>query len=445
MTSALAGVACGGGGFNGCEASRTCVAQAGSGSSGAPTAGYGGEGAAGKAGQGGASAGGSSGSADKGGSGGKTPSSMDDAGAGNVHEATGSGGGGTHDGESAAGAGDEKPPPPAGSGGGTDVADDGGAGMGGAETEPPRDTTAPTVVMVTTERTMTPWPDTGGTGVEQGDVIVVVFSEPMDTEKTEGAYASDANDLPATVVKFSWDDTKTRLAIQPQEALQYTEVNDPAEPGQKHSFVIGTGAEDTSGNALAASRTVVFTMMRHLVHSLSVELGGGAVVTQPTTGKNDVSIRCQVAHDHLSAGDDEDDDAVFALAMFDLTPLPDAIYQWGSATLTASLDTTLTNPYGSDTGHLGQVHAFATSVAPTTAVWESATNDIGLFGKYASQTDASLDVTATVKSDYQNRKPQQNLSEYLFRFDRQTNGDGTAEYAYIYCDDLKLNLDYVAP
>jgi hypothetical protein len=85
---------------------------------------------------------------------------------------------------------------------GTAGSSGGSLGAGDAADVQP-DTTAPTVLSVT--------PSNGARGVAKHASIVVVFSEPMDQQKTEMAYESTA--LPATAVTFSWSADKTQLTI----------------------------------------------------------------------------------------------------------------------------------------------------------------------------------------------------------------------------------------
>ncbi len=447
VAGGFAGVACGGDNFDGCQASRTCdMSPAGAG--GAATAGRGSESAAGKAGQGGASgiggkagAGATAGNGPKGGASAKGEAgSPDDAGAGNAPSMHGGhGSGGTHDGVMSEGGSGDTEPRPTGTGGSR--GDTGGeAGMAGETTGPLRDTKPPSVAMVTTQGSSTPWPDTGAKGVKEDDVIVVAFDEPMDTTTTAAGYAS--TDLPANTVQFSWDATKTRLSIQPLVPLKYADVSDPAASGKQYTFVIGTGFHDLAGNALVSSKTVVFMTLRHVTHSLSVEPGGGATITQPASGAATTSIRCESANDHVTAGDDADDAALFSVVMFDLAPLPDGIAQWNSATLMATFAVSQSIPFGDS--RLGTLLVFSTSTAPDAVTWDSGI-DLGLFSRYASTTTPDLDVTSTVAADYLARASKRNLSEYMFRFDKQTDADGIVNYAYLYCDDLKLALDYVAP
>jgi len=443
IAGGLAGAACSSDDFNGCAAARNCASSP-AGAGGLASAGHGGEAAGGKAGQGGAGAVAGRANGGKGavvGTGGNGDAgSPDAAGSGNGQEPSGSGG--THAGSSAdGGTGGPEPVRPTGTGGSKNSSNEVGAGMGGEAAEPGRDTKAPSLVMVTTQGSTTPWPNTGAKGVKDDDVIVLVFDEPM-APSTAG-YAS--TDLPPDAVNFTWDDTKTRLAIKPLAPLKYAQVSDPTATGQQYVFAIGTGFHDLEGNALASSQTIVFTTLRHVTHSLAVAPGGGTVITQPAAGMNTTSVRCESANDHVTAGVDGTMETLFSVVVFNLSSLPDGI-EWNSATLAGTLGASVTNPYG-DT-RFGALHAYTTNVTPNMATWDSVETDLGLFSTYASQTHGAIDVTAALAVDYRNRVTARNASEFVFRFDRQTETADISDHdqlAYIYCDDLKLELDYSAP
>ncbi len=438
IASGLAGAACSGDDFNGCAAARNCASSAGA--SGSPNAGHGGESEAGKAGQGGAS--GFAGKANGGkaalGDESDAGSPDDDAGAGNAPEPGGSGGA-RNDPMPGGGTGGRETTRPPATGGSANGSEDAPAGMGGEAPEARGDTEAPHISMVTTQSSATAWPDTGAKGVKADDVIVVVFDEPMDA--STAGYAS--SDLPPDDVQFTWDDTKTRLSIKPSSPLKYAEVSDPATSGQQYVFIVGTGFHDLAGNALASPKTVVFTTLRHITHTLPVQVGGGAVITESANGTTTTSTRCESANDHVTVGEDAGRDPVFAVVMFSLSSLPDSI-QWNSATLTGTLGVTQTNAFGST--RFGTLHAYTASAAPSKATWDSAETDLGPFSTHASQATGAVSVTNAVTSDYRDRA--RNVSEYMFRFERQTETDdvtGHDQYAYLSCDDLKLELDYFAP
>ncbi len=111
---------------------------------------------------------------------------------------------------------------------------------------PSPDKTAPTITSAT------PISDGFITTLPVDTKFEISFSEEMDQASVIAAYQSDT--LPASSVNFSWKSPYTNaplltLVITPKA---------PLEPNKTYSFTIGTGAKDTSGNALQAAKTYTF-------------------------------------------------------------------------------------------------------------------------------------------------------------------------------------------
>jgi Bacterial Ig-like domain len=442
MSGALAGVACSGDGFNGCQASRSCAPSSsepaagsgnasndGGGGEDAPSAGTGGKaGAGGKAGTGGNAgtggvSGGGAGTSTKGGKGGNDEA----AGSGGSHDTHGSAG--SHDEPSEAGSDSKEP---TGAGGSDDGADDDSAGMPGVVMEPPRDTKPPGIASVL--------PPNGATGVTSDIDIIVTFDEPMDNATTEAAYQSP--DLPPGAVELSWRGNDTELVIHPTAPLVYADVTDPAADAKHYVFTLGAAATDVAGNSLGVDRTFVFTTLRHVTHSLGVPPHQGHRVTQPPTGDGTNEQYCSNDDGVLAAGDDGTNDAVLAQVVFDLSPLPAGIVEWRDATLSIGLSN-VNNPYGD--ARLGLLHAYSTSVDPDTLSFTSAMTDLGVIATYPSQTTGRIDASTAVLGDYAARDAQGNESEFAFHFDKLTDDNDLGTYVALRCGDIELDLDYLAP
>jgi hypothetical protein len=478
LSGATTSVGCGAKNFDNCAATRTCgspAPSAGSGGGGAPgggagasaaragssgavngsgdRGGSGGKGGTGTGNDGGDSSG--SGDRDSGGSGGKggtgggkggnggtsgthpgadagdsgvdAGSSMNDNG-GDGTEPTHAGGRGSGGAPSSAGRAGGGGQAQGGAGGRAALAGSAGlGGLGGMAGHPAGDTTPPTILETS--------PQNQAIGVEEDAVITVTFSEPMN--QTSVVYTSQ--DLPANSVGLSWSPDSTVLTIRPQSPLTYLDLTDPTASGKHYAFTIGASAKDLAGNAMGMDRTFGFSTLRHITQVLSVKSGGGVTFTEPSTSE----IRCDKAGSYLAAGDNSDDDAILSMVAFDISSVPPGIVEWEGATLTGTLSYSGLNPY-LDT-RLGPLYLRSTTVSPSALSWSSVATEISVFAGYASQTDADVSVITPLTEDYAQRVARGNLTEYVFRFDTETNGDGAQSIARVLCSDLRLTLEYLAP
>jgi hypothetical protein len=307
------------------------------------------------------------------------------------------------------------------------------AGMGGNPTEPPKDTTPPSITVVS--------PASEAKGVTSDTAISVTFSEAMNESSTVAAYTSE--DLPATAVDFFWSTDGTVLTVRPKAPLTYADLTDPTASGKHYVYTIGAGAKDTAGNALGTDRSFGFTTLRHVTQALPVKSGGGVNVTVPESGSASYEVRCDKAGSYVSAGDDQDNSSILSLVAFDISSVPAGIVEWDGATLSGTLSYSGLNPYLD--GRLGGLHAFSTAVSPDSLTWSSAMTDLGLFGRYASQTDSALDAQSAVSDDYAERTARGNLSEYVFHFDNATDDNDGSSLERMMCSDFRLTLAYLAP
>ena len=313
------------------------------------------------------------------------------------------------------------------------------AGHAATDPVPPGDTTAPQLTQIS--------PPNGASGVTSDADIVLTFSEPMDTESVEQAYQS--NDLPPAEAVFSWQSNSTVLTIHPKSPLVYADVTDSSAGARHYSYTLGTTAKDLAGNRLAVSMgttlDVAFSTLRHVTQVIPVQSGGGVVVSESATGDITTEVRCDVAGSYVAAGDDEENGSLLSLVTFDLSSVPATGVQWQSATLTGSLGVTGANPYVD--GRLGKLHVLTNMLASKVPTWRSSNSmtDLGLFATYASQTDGRLDVQSAVTGDYAARAARGNRSEYIFRFDEETDGNDAKSEARLNCSNLALTLEYLAP
>lgn len=307
----------------------------------------------------------------------------------------------------------------------------GAAGQAGASS----DTTAPSIVKVTTFGSDTAWPDDGGKGLTSDASVLVVFDEAMDREKTEAAYVS--LDLPSSAVRFLWSEGDSWLVIQPLEPLPYRDVRDLATDPTRYSFEIAASAADVAGNELGTSRTFMFTTLRHVQQVIEPLLAMNETRSSDDDSLTD-STACSDGSSALVAGDDDDDDGMMAFVTFGLNAVAPDLFAWNDATLSANLEVvTAANPYA----HLGHMDAYATTDLPSELRWDSPLTDLGTFAHYEAQTNTTVDVLPTMESDYSTGP----FASFAFRFLTPTDGDHNEARAAIPCSGLRLTLDYLAP
>lgn len=122
------------------------------------------------------------------------------------------------------------------------------------------DSVAPTVVSV--------FPPDGASGVRGNVELLVEFSEPMDQDATEAAYASASSGLGTGDVSFGWNGESTILTVSPAAPLAYADGTDAsATPALEYVFVLGAGATDLAGNALVPV-DFGFSTLRHITARL---------------------------------------------------------------------------------------------------------------------------------------------------------------------------------
>jgi hypothetical protein len=164
-----------------------------------------------------------------------------------------------------------------------------------------QDDTAPSIVST--------FPEHGATGVLAKDVIVIEFSEPMDQEATEAAYASE--DLPSEGVTFSWNETSTELTITPNEDLLFAVGWVPADiVAERYQYAL-SGASDLAGNALPDLDVQFDTARMVLTVAPVVDIATGAV---------NLSTGASVAM--FGSGDSASGEVYRGYVTFELPPLP---------------------------------------------------------------------------------------------------------------------------
>jgi hypothetical protein len=417
VAGAMTTAACEGDGFDGCEASKTCEAPPAAGSGNA-------SGDGGKAGADATAKGGKSGSSG-------TDASAGKGGAAGSTGGIGGAGGNPNDDNSSGGSDDVKEPDEMNNGGRDDEGEGGMAGESGTEPEPEVDDVPPGIVEV--------FPANGAIGVVEDAQIVVTFDEPMDNVVTEAAFQS--MQLPHEAVELYWRDNSQQLVIRPQEGLEYADVTSPDGDAKTYVFTIAGTATDVAGNPLGTDRTYTFTTLRHVTHSLGIPRSGGRVAYEgdPTLGR-----RCSSPDSVLIAGDNLANQAIKSLVSFELGSLPEGIVEWGSVELVMTLSASRSNIYNDS--HLGHLELYDTMVSPESFGWASGTETlIGTVAANVAHVNVGPDVQEAVAADYADRVTRANLSQFVLKFAKKTDGDGQDTTTHTLCDSVALDLEYWVP
>ncbi len=139
----------------------------------------------------------------------------------------------------------------------------------GASDGPPDPTAAPPGTDLTPPRVVRIHPENGAVGVPATSAIVIEFSEPMEREATEGAFAS--HNLPG-VHHMTWNDAGTIMTVTHGVPLEYAKASltdvEPLELAAKtYDYALTGLASDRAGNRLAETR-VHFATLREVTHTL---------------------------------------------------------------------------------------------------------------------------------------------------------------------------------
>jgi hypothetical protein len=306
------------------------------------------------------------------------------------------------------------------------------AGMDAPDSQP--DSTPPRVLSVT--------PMDGARGVPKDASISIVFSEPMDDQKTRAAYESI--DLPPSAVNFSWSPDGTVLRVSPNAELNYIDDVAPGvSPAKTYAFSIATTAADRAGNSLETRFSAGFSTLRRLTHSLTAVTW--RLINDQQTGSGEKVYDCV---GEVDVGDDYLQVNYGALFVFDFSMLPMDMTSMESATLSAIQSRVEGGVF--DTGGLDQVvceHVFFDPVS-TASLNPLAIRRLGVLSISSLSGPRSLDVLAAAREDYEQRNTRSNRSQYRVMFTKQTDGDTSGDVVYFSCVEGSkptLTLRYLTP
>ena len=205
-----------------------------------------------------------------------------------------------------AGGGDDGPNTHAGAGGGVGGQADGGAPAtvgtaGSAESEGgARGGEGSTSVDDEPPRILGAFPEHGSRGIDVSEPIVIWFSEPMDTQNVEWAYAQSREVLEERRAepKFSWNEDHSRLTVltdlERPRSLWVDADRSGNDAELSVTYRIAARARDPALNALGSDYTATFYLRRRVEHHLSpcLELSGYAALTGFQPAAPSTSVPC---------------------------------------------------------------------------------------------------------------------------------------------------------
>jgi hypothetical protein len=309
------------------------------------------------------------------------------------------------------------------------------SGLDALQDAPPVDKVAPTIVSVS--------PADGATGVRKDVSISIVFSEPMDRDKTQAAYSSA--DLQATAVAFSWSPDDMVLTIDPRADLVYVADAIPlAAAAKKYAFGLATTATDRAGNGLSSAFTSSFSTSREVSQTLP------AAYLWYLTGDSTAGIRADPCGQYQLYVGDLEIDGLFEAGVFqfDLSGLAPGIQAFTEATLRARQNAVIGTPFG--TNQLGNITLEHTNFDPVVlnSILAAPLRMLGVFSNDATPGPRSLDVLVAVTEDHQNRVMRSYRSQYRLAFTRRSNGNQIQDAVEFRCAQgarPELAIKYLIP
>jgi hypothetical protein len=290
------------------------------------------------------------------------------------------------------------------------------------------DTTSPAVIGST--------PADGARGVASDARIEVSFSESMDTDATQAAYASV--DLPSDSVSFSWQNRDTLLVIQPREPMPIASGTDAAEVSAKeYSFALSTRATDLAGNALVPL-SVSFSVARQISQTL------GALTDRTLTGswREDGLygvLDCSVEQATVCVGESTSlgEPVYRGFLTFDLSALPTDRLAIIAAELSITVSIALGEPFAT-MGAL-ELEKVSFDEIGATAYEQAAETSLGVLSTGATAGDTlSADVLAAVQADAAAGR----RSQYRLGFVGGSDADITADVLVCELSSAHLKVSY---
>ena len=305
-------------------------------------------------------------------------------------------------------AGQARDPEP-GNAGSADTAGSSAAGDGGA---PPANGPA---------RVLRVSPNDGALGVSADARIVIAFNQPMDTAATEAAYESD--DLPATELDFSWNESATTLTLSPRSGLRYASGaegagDEPAFPARVYHYGLSARAQDRQGQPLAAA-SFSFSTLRQVnaVLPADAERTGNWTDGEAEGIHNCMRTPKAGYEPTVCVGDDPNNVRYTGFLSFDFSALPSGIERFTSARLLANASVHGT-PEALGASRLEYVTYAELGEAALGATAHSAASPLFVAENLIDQAQLALnlDVSSALSNDYEKRDARMNRSQYRLAF-----------------------------
>jgi Bacterial Ig-like domain len=303
------------------------------------------------------------------------------------------------------------------------------------------DTTPPTIISID--------PPDGATGVKSDANIVITFSEKMDQVATQNAYQSDT--MPADkYLTFSWNAEGTILTINPS-GLTYKRGPDPATTvANKFSFMLGTGAKDSAGNALA-SVSSSFATLRRIQTRLPVIPELCAVAYS-----NNTSFSGAIALPRVGDSLTDSNASVVARGFytFDLSAIPNSVTtaDIDFAELSIYKNSVIGTPYAFGSINLDHVNYGATTDNSSGGIFNtSSLANLGIFDDVSKPVGyRPADVKSAIGDDLSNRASRGSRSQYRLAFPgTSNNNDNKQDFVFFMVSltdqDAYIVISYVIP
>jgi hypothetical protein len=126
-------------------------------------------------------------------------------------------------------------------------------------------------------------------GVHEAAVLLFQFSEAMDPESTQEAYAADQALWGPDAVTFSWNAAFTELTIIPSNLMPYPEVTTPEDPSDEYVVSLSTGATSLAGAALQEPLELQFSPLKR-VHQQIMPDGENSLFSLDTTVSDETDV-----------------------------------------------------------------------------------------------------------------------------------------------------------
>jgi hypothetical protein len=242
-------------------------------------------------------------------------------------------------------------------------------------------------------------PANNSSGISRDATISIAFSERMNQQATEAAFASA--DIPSRT--FDWDSSGTILTVTPVGGLTYATGTNTGVAARKYSFSMTTSATDLAGNHLQVAAAVTFSTLRKITTQAGAvtQMSGNVAATGETIVDDRwASTGCDMAEENRS------------FITFDLSGLPAGVTGLDGAEL-ALIDNTTAPPFTPGVT-VSVAHVVFSATGPSLFGLQS--DFVGNLSRNGNTSRLGNDALRdAVWADYVNRSTRGNRSQYRMR------------------------------